>query len=254
MNTADGLLRVLLVDDVADIRTVLRMALRLRGGFEVVGEAATGSEAVRRAAELQPDLVVLDLALPDLAGRDVLTGVRERSPASKIVVFTGSDPNDEDWVASEAEGYVVKDAEISHLIDILEVVARPRSDEYLIELPADLASAGRARRFLWASLGGQLGSDLYDDAALVVSELVTNAVTHARSECRLLLSLTPASLRISVADSGPGTPEPQPHSAVREHGRGLQLVGGIATAWGIDTDTSGGKVVWAEVSRATSTV
>lgn len=247
-------LSVLLVDDVDDIRRVLRMALRLRGGFEVVGEAATGVGAVSAAERLQPDLVVLDLALPDLAGRDVLTGIRRCAPDAKIVVFTGTEPSEEDWVAAQAEGYVVKDAEISHLIDILEAVGRPRAAEYVLELDPELGSAARARRFLAASLGSELDAELYDDAALVVSELVTNAVTHAGSSCRLQLSLTPSSLRISVVDTGPGTPEPQPHSAVREHGRGLQLVGGIAAAWGIDAEPGGGKVVWAEVARATSSV
>ncbi|HEU4548006.1 MAG TPA: response regulator, partial [Microlunatus sp.] len=61
-------IRVLLVDDVIAVRSLLRTALRVRGGFEVLGEAGDGGEAVRLAGSLQPDLIVLDLGLPDIAG------------------------------------------------------------------------------------------------------------------------------------------------------------------------------------------
>ena len=239
---------VLLVDDVGDVRRVVRTALRLRGGFTVVGEAATGVEAVRVAEELQPDLVVLDLQLPDITGRDVLTRIRECAPATKIVIFSGMDPADGDWFARNAEGYVVKDADISFLVELLESLVRPQLAEYRLELAAEPESSSRARRFLVESLGEELTPELYDDAAIVVSELVTNAVTHAGSACVLELALSPTALRMAVADTGPGTPEPQPRSDEREHGRGLQLVGAIASAWGIDSDDRG-KVVWAELAR-----
>ena len=55
---------VLLVDDVEAVRRMVRTALRLRGGFEVVGEASSGAEAVQLADGLHPDIVVLDLGLP----------------------------------------------------------------------------------------------------------------------------------------------------------------------------------------------
>src|SRR3954447_6855852 len=92
-------IRVLLVDDVAEVRRLIRTTLRFRGGFEVVGEAADGVEAVRLVGELRPDVVVLDLGLPDLAGREVLTQVRDRSPDSKVVVFSGMEAADRAWIA-----------------------------------------------------------------------------------------------------------------------------------------------------------
>ncbi len=63
----------------------------MRGGFDVVAEAADGRTAIEAAAKLQPDVVVLDLGLPDLAGRDVLTMLRVAAPDMRVVVFTGGD-------------------------------------------------------------------------------------------------------------------------------------------------------------------
>ena len=59
--------RVLLVDDVADVRRLVRVALRFHGGFEVVGEARAGMQAIELADRLRPDVVLLDLGLPDLS-------------------------------------------------------------------------------------------------------------------------------------------------------------------------------------------
>src|SRR6478735_1274658 len=79
-------IRVLLVDDVVEVRRLVRTSLRYRGGFEVVGEAADGEEAVRLAARLRPDVVVLDLELLEIAGHDLLSRVRAAAPAAKIVM------------------------------------------------------------------------------------------------------------------------------------------------------------------------
>ncbi len=81
---------VVLVEDVPELRSVIRQALRLRGGFEVVAEAGDGGSAVEMALRHQPDVIVLDLGLPDLAGRDVLTGLRAVAPAAQVVVYTGT--------------------------------------------------------------------------------------------------------------------------------------------------------------------
>jgi DNA-binding NtrC family response regulator len=78
---------VLLVDDDSAFRGVLASELQ-RAGFAVV-PAASGEEAVRRAAELEPELVLLDLRLPDASGLDVLRTIREKSPASDVIMLTG---------------------------------------------------------------------------------------------------------------------------------------------------------------------
>ncbi len=240
---------MLIVDDVVEVRRLLRTALRLRGGFDVVAEASDGAEAVRLAASLQPDIVVLDLGLPDLAGRDVLTGIREASPGSDVVVFSGTDPADEAWVKAHVAGYVLKDATVDYLVDLLETVGQSVLAEAEVHLPEDLTSAALARRFTSSTIADWELVDLTDDALVIVSELAANAVTHARSASRLKLLLKPSALRIEIADEGTGTPEPQPLSDHQEHGRGLFMIGFLSTAWGMEAVGRRGKLVWAELAR-----
>jgi CheY-like chemotaxis protein/anti-sigma regulatory factor (Ser/Thr protein kinase) len=242
-------IRVLLVDDVVHVRRLVRTALRFRDVFEVVGEASDGTEAVRQAAELSPDVVVLDLGLPDLAGHEVLSGIRAASPGSKVVVFSGGDGSDQSAVRSQVDGYVLKDEAVDYLVDLLESVAQRAQTAVFLDLPKELTSVRMARRFVAKTLEEWHLDPLMDDALLVTSELAANAITHAESDCQIRLSLNPASLRIDVVDTGAGTPEPQPASATEEGGRGLHLVAAITSAWGLEMVPGDGKVVWAELAR-----
>jgi anti-sigma regulatory factor (Ser/Thr protein kinase) len=104
-----------------------------------------------------------------------------------------------------------------------------------------------ARQFVDEMLAEWKIEELRDDALLVVSELTANAITHAESACLLRLSVTEATLRIEVVDTGDGTPEPQPSSNTEEHGRGLHLITALTTAWGMEVIPGEGKLVWAEL-------
>lgn len=242
-------IRVLLVDDVPEARRLVRTALRFRGQFTVVGEAANGRDAIARSAELRPDIVVLDIGLPDLAGREVLTGIREHAPESKVVVFSGTEPRDSAGIESSVDGYAMKDSQLDYLVELLEQVGTQRVGQSELRLDGSLTSARDARAFT-AGLLAQWGVEgLTDDVLLVVTELVNNAVTHARSGCVLRISISPVSLRIAVTDHGTGTPDPLPPSTTRSHGRGLHLVDALTAAWGFESMAEGGKTVWAEILR-----
>lgn len=91
MLTATRVRRVVIADDVADLRMLLRLALERTERFSVVGEAADGAEAVEQARAHRPDLVVLDLSMPRLDGLEALPLILDASPETIVVVLSGFD-------------------------------------------------------------------------------------------------------------------------------------------------------------------
>ena len=176
---------VLLVDDVAELRAVVRQALRLRGGFEVVGEAGDGAGAISAAGVHQPDVIVLDLGLPDLAGREVLAGLRQTAPDAQVIVFTGSAAPDGPEFQSAVEAYVQKDQDVGYLVDLLADLGRRRHNTATIQLGPDVRDVARARRFLAEQCRRWGCEDVVEDGLVVATELVTNALLHAGSRCEL---------------------------------------------------------------------
>lgn len=243
---------VLVVDDAPDIRLILRLALDSGGDFDVVGEAATGEDAVRLAAEHHPDVIVLDLGLPDLAGRDLLTRVRRASPTARIVVFSGGD-SDRSWFEQRSAGYVVKGEEIQRLLDVVTEVASDQThDRAAVELPSDLIAPREARALVRDLLHRWGFRDLVDEATLIVSELVANAVEHTGSLCAMVVNRAEGSIRIEVRDDAPGShalsPASREGSSDAERGRGLMIVSALAAEWGVDADEQS-KSVWVQLAR-----
>lgn len=237
--------RVLLVDDVPDLRRLVALELRLRGGFEVVGEAGDGDEAVALARETQPDLVVLDVGLPRLHGSEVLGLVRDVAPRAKVAVFTGVTTDEGEALRGRVEGYVPKDADVAALVDLLVDLSRDEDPTAVLHLdsPDPTAEARRFLRFHARRWGW--GGDLYE-AELVTHELVSNAVRHGSAPPSLRLALTADGLRVEVADDAPGTPEP---GALALGWSGLAYVALIAQGWGVlPADDGVGKVVWARLT------
>src|SRR5919204_128045 len=109
--------RVMVVDDSSSTRTMLREALSLDGGIEVVGEAGGGREAVLRAGDLRPDVVLMDVRMPDMDGVAATRSIINESPATKIVALTWSDDPGtvRDMLTAGAIGYVVKGGTIDEL-------------------------------------------------------------------------------------------------------------------------------------------
>ena len=117
-------IRVVLADDTAEYRQLLRLILEQDGRFEVVAEAADGAEAVRFCASERPDVVVLDLAMPVLDGLQAIPQIRAGSPETAIVVLSGFARGQLDGqaLASGASRYVEKGQVFSEIVaTLLEV-------------------------------------------------------------------------------------------------------------------------------------
>ena len=79
---------ILIVDDNSSIRYLLRVLVETQTSFKICGEAEHGAEAIQRAAELQPDLILLDLSMPVLSGAEAASIIKNMMPATKIVLFS----------------------------------------------------------------------------------------------------------------------------------------------------------------------
>jgi DNA-binding NarL/FixJ family response regulator len=115
-------LRILIVDDHAVVRRGVRSLLESQPGWEVCGEAATGREAVDLAKHVQPDVVVMDLSLPELNGLDATRQILKESPRSEIVVLTmhHSEELARDMLQAGARGYVLKSDADQNLVAAIE--------------------------------------------------------------------------------------------------------------------------------------
>ena len=105
-------IRVLVVDDHGVVREGLRTFLLLQDGIEVVGEATDGSEAVAAAAQLEPDVVLMDLVMPVLDGVEAMRRIRESRPQTRVIVLTSFTDDDKLLAAvrAGAAGYLLKTA------------------------------------------------------------------------------------------------------------------------------------------------
>ena len=118
---------VVLCDDLAEMRELFRDVLEM-DGLRVMGEAEDGETAVRLAAELQPDVIVLDLTMPVLDGLDAIPLIRERAPGTAIVVLSGHGEHDmaAPALAAGADRYLSKGAELAEISAVVRGAAESR--------------------------------------------------------------------------------------------------------------------------------
>ena len=122
-------IRVLVADDHAIVRTGIRHVLEGEPGFEVVGEAATGAEALALAERLRPDVAVLDLSMPGGSGLRVAAELRRLAPETHILILSMHDNTEYvmESLRAGAHGYLLKDAAATELRGAIRAVRRGES-------------------------------------------------------------------------------------------------------------------------------
>jgi DNA-binding NarL/FixJ family response regulator len=122
-------IRVLVADDHMLVRTGIRHVLESEVEFAVVGEAASGSEALALTAELHPDVVVLDLSMPGMTGLEVAGRLRASSPTTRVLILSMHDNAEYvlESVRAGAHGYLLKDTAATELRDAIRAVCAGES-------------------------------------------------------------------------------------------------------------------------------
>ena len=111
-------IRLLIADDHAVVREGLRTLIATEQGMSLLGEAENGAEAVRLAAELEPDVILLDLVMPEMDGLEAIEAIRSKDPEARILVLTSFDEDEKIFnaVKAGAMGYLLKDASPTQLL------------------------------------------------------------------------------------------------------------------------------------------
>jgi DNA-binding NarL/FixJ family response regulator len=178
-------IRVLVADDQRVVREGLVLLLELLGGIEVVGAAADGEQAMALAADLRPDVVLMDLRMPRLDGVAATRRLRERDPGVRVIALTTYDDEHSvmEAVRAGARGYLTKDAGAEEIRQALEAVVRgeaaidPAVQHHLLDALATGAPA----------TAGTLPDGLTPREAEVLS-LIAEGLSNAEIAARLVVS------------------------------------------------------------------
>jgi two-component system, NarL family, nitrate/nitrite response regulator NarL len=118
-------IRVLIVDDHALFRGGVKALLARQPGFEVVGEAVDGLDGIKRAKALRPDVILLDLHMPGISGREAVKSLADEVPNARVLMLTVSEDADDlvDTLRGGASGYLLKNIETDALLDAIRRTA-----------------------------------------------------------------------------------------------------------------------------------
>ena len=184
-------IRVLTVDDHAILRSGLELMLLAFEDIELVGEARSGSEALRLCSQLQPDVVLMDMMMPDMDGAATTQAIKEQYPDIQILVLSSfSDPTSVQQVMQAgAVGYLLKDVLIDELADGIRAAAAGES----VLAPEAVQALVRGA----SPQTPQLGHDL-TDRQLEILALLVEGLTNKEIAERLILS--PYTVRNQVSE------------------------------------------------------
>lgn len=195
--TSMDVVRILLADDHAMLRDGVRMVLEAHPGFEVVGTADNGVEAVALAHSLHPDIAVLDVAMPVLNGLDATREIRAGCPGTEIVILSMHEGEDylREALRAGAAGYVLKRAAAKELVGAIQAVQRGES--YLDPALTRTLISDYVRKVDRTDLP----ADALTERELEVLKLVAEGLTNRQIAARLNISIkTVQSHRANLMD------------------------------------------------------
>ncbi len=116
------MVNILVVDDEDRMRKLIKNILSRR--YEIAGEAENGEEAVKKFEELDPDVITLDIMMPEKDGLEVLSDIKDKDPSKKVILITVVSPDEDvpQEMIDKADAYIVKPAKKKQLLDALEDV------------------------------------------------------------------------------------------------------------------------------------
>ena len=126
---SDEVIRVLIADDQALFRRGLYVVLGTEEGIEVVGEAENGEEAIAKAEDLAPDVVLMDVRMPKVNGIDAARAIRAMAPSTRILMLTVSDEEDDlyEAIKAGANGYLLKEISVEEVAEAIRAVVQGQS-------------------------------------------------------------------------------------------------------------------------------
>ncbi len=122
-------IRVLIIDDHTLFRSGIKLLLERQAGFTVVGEAGGALDGVKQAKKLKPEVILLDLHMPDTSGLQVIALLREEMPTAQIIMLTVSEDAEDllEALRAGARGYLLKNIETDFLLDAIRRAAKSES-------------------------------------------------------------------------------------------------------------------------------
>jgi two-component system nitrate/nitrite response regulator NarL len=186
------MITLLLVDDHPLLRQGVAQLIEMEEGLQVIGEAASGEEAIGKALSLDPDMILLDLNMKGMSGIETLKAMREQGITSRIVVFTMSDADDDviSALKAGADGYLLKDCEPEELLPALRQAANGQQ-----------VFSPKLAQIMAGALRGNIANSTYKPSELTSRELEIIKLLAQGKPNKLIareLNITEATVKVHV--------------------------------------------------------
>jgi DNA-binding NarL/FixJ family response regulator len=178
-------IKVLLCDDHTLFREGIKAILKDEPSIEIVGEAADGRQAVAKALELRPDVVLMDIAMPELSGFDATRRIVQANAKAKVLILTMYEEEEviNRCLSAGASGYVLKDAPRAHLIHAIDVVNK--GGQYM----SARALKKVVQQYVKGAKGAATGYERLSDREREVLKLLADGLALKEIATKLVLSV-----------------------------------------------------------------